>query len=92
MPDQKCTTEPVHPRKSARTIAALTLLIAIGGCTAFEGVNVGANIPIGGIGGVGVNKTIGQGQRTQAPTASTEPQASEESPETAEQTDTPAND
>lgn len=41
-----------------------------GGCTAMEGVNVGASLPVGGIGRVGANKTIGtgsSGQRQQTP-------------------------
>ncbi len=32
---------------------------ALAGCSAMEGVNVGASIPIGGMVSVGANKTIG---------------------------------
>lgn len=36
-------------------------LASLTACSTLEGVNVGASIPIGGIGGIGVNKTIGNG-------------------------------
>lgn len=38
-------------------------LVAAGllaGCSAMEGVNVGVNVPIGGVVNVGANKTIGE--------------------------------
>ena len=35
------------------------LLIVLTGCHSANGVNVGANIPIGGVAGVSVNKTVG---------------------------------
>jgi hypothetical protein len=44
------------------------------GCTALDGVNVGANIPIGGPVNVGVNKTIGSQGGT--PPAQTQPRPS----------------
>ena len=41
---------------------ALTIILAtsLGACAAMEGVNLGANIPIGGVINVGANKTIGE--------------------------------
>ncbi len=32
----------------------------LAGCSAMEGVNVGVNVPIGGVVNVGANKTIGE--------------------------------
>ena len=45
----------------------ITSVVMLGGCSAMQGVNVGASIPIGGIGGVGVNKTIGSGKDPATP-------------------------
>jgi hypothetical protein len=48
------------------------------GCAAMEGVNVGANIPLGGIINVGASKTIGESPAP-APTQKKPPEKSEES-------------
>lgn len=50
-----------HPRArfGGHWIWPILLVASLGGCAAMEGVNVGANIPIGGIVSVGANKTIG---------------------------------
>ncbi len=45
-----------------RLILPILLVASVAGCAAMEGVNVGANIPIGGVINVGANKTIGEGQ------------------------------
>ena len=45
-----------------RFILSILLVGSVAGCAAMEGVNVGANIPIGGIVNVGANKTVGEGQ------------------------------
>ena len=63
-------------------ILSIVLAGALSGCAAMEGVNVGASIPIGGIAGVGVNKTIGQSPP--APSSQTKPQEQETS-ETSEE-------
>ena len=41
-----------------RTRHLYLLLVAASGCSTLDGVNVGTTIPIGGLGGIGVNKTI----------------------------------
>ena len=46
----------------SRFILPILLAASVAGCAAMEGVNVGANMPIGGIVNVGANKTIGDGQ------------------------------
>ena len=60
-----------------------------GGCAAMKGVNVGASIPIGGVVGVGVNKTIGDGQsktpQKQQKPPSSEPENQQEETETSEE-------
>jgi hypothetical protein len=43
-------------------ILPIVLVVSVAGCAAMEGVNVGANIPIGGIINVGASKTIGESQ------------------------------
>jgi hypothetical protein len=45
-----------------RWIFSVFLTLSLAGCAAMDGVNVGANIPIGGVINVGANKTIGSGQ------------------------------
>lgn len=47
-----------------RSILPIFIAGSVAGCAAMEGVNVGANVPLGGIVNVGVNKTIGDGQST----------------------------
>ncbi|MFP6816148.1 MAG: hypothetical protein VB949_10835 [Pseudomonadales bacterium] len=42
-----------------RMIFSILLIASVSGCAAMEGVDVGANIPIGGIISVGAHKTIG---------------------------------
>lgn len=42
-----------------RLLLPILLVASVTGCAAMEGVNVGANIPLGGIVNVGANKTIG---------------------------------
>ncbi len=64
-----------------RLILPILLVASVAGCAAMEGVNVGANIPIGGVINVGANKTIGEGQ---AP-AQSQKKPSEKSDETAPQ-------
>ncbi len=64
-----------------RLILPILLVASVAGCAAMEGVNVGANIPIGGIINVGANKTIGEGQ---AP-AQSQKKPREKSDETAPQ-------
>ncbi len=39
-------------------------LFWLGGCSAMQGVNVGASVPIGGLVNVGANTTIGDGKKT----------------------------
>lgn len=91
MPMHTKTLAPQSIPRMRPTILTLTLLIAMGGCTAFEGVNVGANIPIGGIGGVGVNKTIGQGQNpAPQPPVQGDPPAPEETVESTEPAEEPS--
>ncbi len=53
---------PAH-RRTRRARVALVLVAALAisgvGCSAMEGVNVGASVPIGGIGSVGASTTVG---------------------------------
>jgi hypothetical protein len=65
----------VSRRSRHRVLYVAPLLMAAcltGGCTNLEGVNVGANIPIGGPVTVGMNKTIGSSAPKQ--TSQTQPQ------------------
>lgn len=61
-----------------RLIWPIVAVAAFAGCTAMEGVNVGANIPIGGIVSVGANKTIGDA-RSPAPSQKKPAEKSEDS-------------
>ena len=45
-------------------ITALAMMFLLSGCAQLPGVNVGASIPIGGIGSVGASTTVGDGPRT----------------------------
>ena len=69
---------------------ALLLLVAtLAGCTAMQGVNVGASIPIGGV-NVGVNKTVGDGTPPAPPPAPPAPEVEvegEDKGEDGEETD-----
>ncbi|MEM7100545.1 MAG: hypothetical protein AAF541_19930 [Pseudomonadota bacterium] len=60
-----------------RRITAILACLVMAGCSAMQGVNVGASIPIGGIGGVGVSKTIGDGQKPAARGRQDQPKPSE---------------
>ena len=64
-----------------RLLLPILLVAFVAGCAAMEGVNVGANVPIGGVINVGANKTIGEGQ---AP-AQSQKKPREKSDETAPQ-------
>ena len=55
--------------------SCLILLLPFAGCSAMEGVNIGASVPIGGIVNVGASKTIGE----QPSPAKTKKKSSEES-------------
>ena len=46
-------------RQSLRMLP-IAVLSMLAGCSAMEGVNVGVNVPIGGVVNVGANKTIGE--------------------------------
>lgn len=63
-------------------ILPIVLVVSVAGCAAMEGVNVGANIPIGGIINVGASKTIGESKapsRTQKkPSETSDEKTSEE--------------
>lgn len=73
-----------RPRRG-RLLWPLLVVAGFAGCTVMEGVNVGAAVPIGGIGSVGANTTIGRG-RAPAPSQqkpadeSKEPSADSEEP------------
>jgi len=59
-------------RTGHRSALLAFLLVSVGaGCESMQGVNVGASVPIGGVVGVGVSKTVGQSsgqeKRTQKP-------------------------
>lgn len=60
-------------RSLGSTLGVLVAVLALGGggCSAMEGVNVGASVPIGGIGSVGASTTVG---RKSAPSQSGAPQ------------------
>ena len=45
-----------------RLLLPMLLVTSSLGCAALEGINVGANIPIGGVVNVGASKTIGESQ------------------------------
>ena len=64
-----------------RRILPILLVASVAGCAAMEGVNVGANIPIGGVINVGANKTLGEGQAS----AQSQKKPPEESDESAPQ-------
>ena len=61
-----------------RWILPVLLVASTAACAALEGVNVGANIPIGGIVNVGASKTIGENQAP-APTQKKPREKSDES-------------
>jgi hypothetical protein len=61
-----------------RLILPILLVVSTMGCAVMEGVNVGANIPIGGIVNVGASKTIGESQAP-APTQKKPREKSDES-------------
>lgn len=61
-----------------RLLLPMLLVISSLGCAALEGINVGANIPIGGVVNVGASKTIGESQAP-APTQKKPPKKSDES-------------
>ena len=58
------TSPHTTPHRLSRLILPVFVAASVAGCAAMEGVNVGANVPLGGIVNVGVNKTIGDGQST----------------------------
>ena len=45
-----------------RVVVCCAVATLLGGCAAMEGVNVGVNVPIGGVVNVGANKRIGENQ------------------------------
>ena len=61
-----------------RLILPILFVASTMGCAAMEGVNVGANIPLGGIVNVGASKTIGESPAP-APKQKKPPEKSEES-------------
>lgn len=61
-----------------------TVVLGLSGCSNLPGVNVGASVPIGGIGSIGVGTTVGEGKRgapSPPPSPSSEP-SDDESQET----------
>ena len=66
---------------SSRTAKLSAIIVAamlgMGGCTAMEGVNVGASVPIGGIVNVSANKRLGDSNNTSSQKPSSQQSSSE---------------
>jgi hypothetical protein len=81
----------IRPRTGATGLYRLVLTaifaVFVAGCSAMQGVNVGANIPLGGLVNVGASTTIGDGQAPSNQPPSTNPPVRGESDES-DETDT----